>query len=226
MTDMSEDNPIPFTFSSSLGLEKPKLTGLYAITPDLGDEDALCIYTRQVVAGGARVLQYRDKSADSETRLLRAKRLRARCGIFGALLIVNDDVEVALQSAADGVHLGQHDCDVKQARAKLGSDMIIGVSCYNDLDRARQAAEQGADYLAFGSMYPSATKPDAPRCTPQVLAQARYLEVPLVAIGGITVENAPALLGAGADMLAVVGDLARAADKEARAQQYAQLWPD
>lgn len=223
---MSQDNPIPFTFSSGIRLEKPKLNGLYAITPSINDPETLCVYARQVAAGGARVLQYRDKSSDSETRLACARKLRARCELFGALLIINDDVELALQSGADGVHLGIEDGDVKQARETLGGDVIIGVSCYNDLQRAEQAVEQGADYLAFGSMYPSATKPDAPHCDPQVLTEARSLGLPVVAIGGITVENAPALVQAGADMLAVISDLANAVDVESRAQQYAQLWPE
>jgi thiamine-phosphate pyrophosphorylase len=183
----------------------PRLRGLYAITdPSLCGDD-LAGSVAAALAGGARIVQYRDKGNDLPRRLAEAKRLAGLCRDHGALFIVNDDIELAHASAADGVHLGVDDGDLAQARARLGDSAVIGVSCYNDLQRARTASAQGADYLAFGRFFPSRSKPQAVPASLDLLRRARaVLDRPLVAIGGVTPENGRCLIEAGADMLAVI----------------------
>jgi len=194
--------------------------GLYVIPPATLTGRALLDAAAAALAGGAVCLQYRAKSqADAAA----ARALKALCRRRGARFIVNDDVPLALEVDADGVHLGRDDGDPLAARACLGPDRIIGVSCYNDLDRARRLAGQGADYLAFGSVAASPTKPGAVRCPPGVLGRARALGLPVVAIGGITLELAPALVAAGADLLAVISDVFEADDVEARTRAYREL---
>lgn len=195
--------------------------GLYAVTPEGLVGASLLESAGRALSGGAVSLQYRAKSrAQRES----AAGLVALCRRHGALLIVNDDPELAAEIDADGVHLGRNDVAVAQARRLVGKDRIIGVSCYNDLARAEDLATRGADYLAFGSMYPSPTKPDAVRCRPEILTAARRLGKPVVAIGGITLARAPELIDAGADMLAVISDLFDAPDIEARAAAYSRLF--
>jgi thiamine-phosphate pyrophosphorylase len=200
----------------------PPLRGLYAISdgprPDLLDACAAAL------DGGAAVLQYRDKTADAARRLAEARALAALCAGRGVPLIVNDDVELALAAGAAGVHLGEHDPGLAEARARLGARAIIGVSCYDSLERARHFAAAGADYLAFGAFFPSPTKPQARRATPHLLAEARALGLPLVAIGGITADNAPGLIAAGADAVAVISALFGAADVRAAARRFAALF--
>lgn len=195
--------------------------GLYAITPEGLEGAELLDDVARALSGGAEILQYRAKSqAARET----ARVLVELCRSHGAFLIVNDDPELAAEVDADGVHLGRDDESIDRARRLIGPDRIIGVSCYNDLERAARLAAQGADYLAFGSMFPSPTKPDAVRCLPKVLTAARGLGKPVVAIGGITLDHAPELIAAGADMLAVISDLFDAPDIEARARAYSRLF--
>lgn len=200
------------------------LHGLYAITDahsfagrDLRD----CV--DQALRGGARIIQYRDKSEDQKQRLQQAQVLRALCDQHRALLIINDDVALAKQVSADGVHLGIDDTDISEARALLGADSIIGVSCYNRFDLAEQAAAQNADYLAFGAFYSSPTKPAAVRAEVELLRRAQTLNLPICAIGGITPENAATLIEAGADMLAVISGVFAATDISAEAQRFATL---
>ena len=202
------------------------LHGLYAITDSsLDDDDTLGDAVEQALQGGARLLQYRDKSDDHGKRLRQANLLKTLCAQHDALLIINDDVELAKQCRADGVHLGQNDASLEQARAVLGNHSIIGISCYNRLALARQAQQQGADYVAFGAFYPSPTKPDAAVATLDLLQQARAeLTVPVCAIGGITVDNAPALVEAGADMLAVISGVFRQPDIKRAASQFSRLF--
>lgn len=191
--------------------------GLYAITPEGLEGATLLDAASCALAGGAVALQYRAKArADREF----ARALVALCRSHEAMLIVNDDAALAADVDADGVHLGRADRSIEQARKILGADRVIGVSCYADLGRARDLAARGADYLAFGSMYASPTKPEAVHCPPQVLTAARRLDKPVVAIGGITLERAPELVRAGADLLAVISDLFGASDIEARAAAY------
>lgn len=197
--------------------------GLYALTPDdAGDIGTLVARVLAVVAGGAALVQYRDKSApDAECRSRAAALVRA-CHAAGVPLIVNDSVTLAAESGAAGVHLGRDDGPLADARAALGDRAIIGVSCYDSLARARDAVAAGADYVAFGSVYSSATKPGAVRCPLEVIAAARAeLPVPIVAIGGITPENARAVVAAGAGLLAVIGALFERGDGTAAASAFA-----
>src|SRR5690606_38416715 len=150
---------------------------------------------------------------------------KALCAAGGALFIVNDDPMLAKASHADGVHLGRGDRTVAEARALLGDGAIIGFSCYDSLDRARAGATAGADYLAFGSFFPSPTKPDAPHATIELLQYAKLeLGVPLCAIGGITPANAPPLVAAGADLVAAVSGVFAADDVEVAAMAYCRLF--
>jgi thiamine-phosphate pyrophosphorylase len=194
------------------------LRGLYAITPSDRDPATLVEDCRGVLANGARVLQYRtDRAADEALAL----ELLALCRERGALFIVNDDAKLAARIGADGVHLGRHDESIAIARATLGPGAIIGASCYDDLSRARRAQQQGADYLAFGAVLPSRTKPDAIRAPLNVLSEARPLGLPIVAVGGITLAAAPDLIEAGADLLAVIDDLFHHPLPAARAAAFA-----
>ena len=198
---------------------RPKLAGLYALTPDLADTAALAERTRLALSGGASAIQYRNKPASAELRLQQAVALRALCSARGAIFIVNDDIELARAVSAEGVHLGRDDASVAAARARLGPAAIIGVSCYDEIERAEAAIAAGGDYVVFGSFYPSRVKPDAVRPAPRLIteAKARWPAVGLVAIGGITAANAAPLIAAGADALAVISalydspDIARAA---------------
>jgi thiamine-phosphate pyrophosphorylase len=200
-----------------------KLRGLYAITPDTADTDALARKVEQALAGGAAALQYRNKVLSREKRLAQAQQLAALAQGYGVPFIVNDDVEIALAVGANGAHLGKEDAALPAARERLAGK-ILGASCYDRLELARTAVAAGADYVAFGSVFPSATKPGAVRAPLALFAEARPLGVPLAAIGGITLDNAPQLLAAGAELLAVVSDLFDAADVAARARQYARLF--
>ncbi len=177
------------------------------------------------VRGGARMIQYRDKGNDNAQRLREAQSLVDVCHTFNALLIINDDVELAVACGADGVHLGKDDTDIAQARARLGAHAIIGMSCYNDLDRARSAARNGADYVAFGRFFPSKTKPGASAAALETLRVARReLTLPLVAIGGISPDNGDLLIDAGADMLAVIHGVFGQPDVAAAARRFAALF--
>jgi thiamine-phosphate pyrophosphorylase len=201
------------------------IKGLYAITPDCVDTPDLLRRVRYALAGGASVLQYRNKAADEALRLEQATLLRELTHQFSVPLIVNDDVHLAAEKGADGIHLGANDMALTSARAVLGPGKIIGVSCYNRLPLAQQAVAAGADYVAFGAFFPSTVKPDAASANIELLRQARTeLAVPLVAIGGITLENGTALLQAGASALAVISALFDAADIQAAAQNFSTLF--
>jgi thiamine-phosphate pyrophosphorylase len=196
--------------------------GLYAITD--GPRPDLHAAAEAVLSAGATVLQYRDKSTDAVRRGAEAAGLLALCRDFGVPLIINDDVELAAAIGADGVHLGEHDGDIAAARTRLGADAIIGVSCYDSLDRARRLAAEGADYLAFGAFFASPTKPLARRASVDLLREAKAFRLPLVAIGGITPDNAQPLIDAGADFVAAVSGVFAAADPSAAARRYAHLF--
>ncbi len=200
------------------------IRGLYAITPDETDTPELLRKVRLVLMGGARVLQYRNKIAGDAMRLEQAGALRELTHEFSVPLVINDDVRLAQQTDADGVHLGGKDGSVAAAREMLGSTRLIGVSCYNRLELARMAVQQGADYVAFGSFFPSTVKPDAVSATPDLLLRARReVAVPLVAIGGITVHNAGQLIEAGADALAVISAVFAKSDIKSAARQFSTL---
>jgi thiamine-phosphate pyrophosphorylase len=198
--------------------------GLYAITD--GPRDDLVDAVAAALAGGAVLVQYRDKTTDAARRHAEALALVRLCADRGVGLIVNDDVALARSVGAAGVHLGEDDADIAAARALLGPEAIIGVSCYDSLDRARSLAAAGADYVAFGAFYPSSTKPHARRATPALLSATATLGVPRVAIGGITPDNARPLIDAGADLVAVITAVFGARDVRAAAHRFQTLFPD
>jgi len=200
------------------------IKGLYAVTPDMADTALLLAKVETVLAAGARLLQYRNKSADAAKRNEQACALRAVCRRHATTLIINDDVMLARAIDADGVHVGADDPALAIAREQLGSEKIIGVSCYDDLQRARAAATHGADYVAFGSFFASAVKPGAVRAPLSVLPAARALGVPVVAIGGITLDNAGGLIAAGADAVAVISALFAAADPAGATRDFCRLF--
>jgi thiamine-phosphate pyrophosphorylase len=202
-----------------------KLRGLYAITPDLdlSDRSKLRDKVQKALDGGVAALQYRSKNLEPWEALSETKLYVSMCRTRGVPLIVNDDISLAIAAGADGVHIGKDDGDLAAARARLPAK-ILGASCYDSLDAARAAVAAGADYVAFGSVFASPTKPSAVRAPLALFAQAKALGVPLVAIGGITLENAPQLLAAGADALAVISDLFDAPDIAGRARAYGKLF--
>ena len=200
------------------------MKGLYAVTPDEADSERLFTRVERVLAGGAPWLQYRNKKAGDAQRTREARRLRELCAAAGTRLIVNDDPRLAADVDADGVHVGRDDGGVRAARAIVGR-RIIGVSCYDRMELAEAAVAAGADYVAFGSVFASPTKPAAVRAPLDLFARARALGVPLVAIGGITLENAPQAIAAGADALAVIADVFGAPDPQGRARAFAALFP-
>ena len=196
--------------------------GLYAITnpaPNLLER------VKAAIAGGAAVVQYRDKNPGDTRREREARDLLALCGAHGVPLIINDDVALAATVGADGVHLGRDDAALREARRVLGAAAIIGVSCYNDVDLAVAAQQAGASYVAFGRFFASRTKPDAAPASLDLIRQAKtQLSIPVVAIGGITPDNAAPLIDAGVDMLAVVHGIFGQADPEQAARRYTQLF--
>jgi len=199
-----------------------RLHGLYAITSPTQN---LVAAVSDAIRGGAQVIQYRDKHSTPTERLNQANQLVQLCQSHQVPLIINDDLELAAKVDADGVHLGKDDTDIKSTRKRLGTDAIIGVSCYNQLDLAISAQEQGADYVAFGSFFPSTTKPNAIRANLDLLLKAREaIKIPIVAIGGITPENGPALIASGADMLAVISGLFQQPDIIQATMNYANLF--
>lgn len=194
--------------------------GLYAITPDERDTARLLARVRAVVDAGACWLQYRNKTADDRLRREQASALLPLCRAAGVPLIVNDDWRLAAAIGADGAHLGEDDGELGEARAALGSDALLGASCYDSLERARDAVTRGANYVAFGAFFPSPTKPHARRACPTLLQASAALGVPRVAIGGITPDNGRALVAAGADLLAVISGVFDAPDPAAAARAY------
>lgn len=200
--------------------QDPVLRGVYLITPDQPDTAALLAATEPLLAAGVALLQYRNKSADAALQRAQARALQAVCRDHGVPLVVNDDPGLAREVGAAGVHLGINDGDIASARAALGPRAIIGASCYNRSDLARQAAAAGASYVGFGAFFPSPTKPHAPRADVQQLHDTAGLGVTRVAIGGLSPDNAGALVAAGADLLAVVSGIYSAADPVAALRAY------
>lgn len=200
--------------------------GLYAITDaGLQSPDALGERVAQAIEGGAVLIQYRDKSADHALRRRQAGELTALCAARGVALLINDDVALAADVGAGGVHLGRNDADPAEARRVLGDTALIGVSCYNAWRRAQAAADAGADYVAFGRFFPSHTKPQAAQAELDLLRRAKQqLRLSVAAIGGITPDNGASLIEAGADLLAVVHGVFGQADVAAAARRYAGLF--
>lgn len=222
------------TMMKILPLQKPmrsqnisagSIKGLYALTPDNSNTEDLLSLVRQALSGGVQVLQYRNKCVDEDLRLRQAHALRAVTRAAGVTFIINDDAQLAAAVDADGVHLGATDGEIKTARALLGNKKLIGVSCYNQMSTAHSAVLAGADYLAFGAFYPSKVKPDAAVATLALLHEARKaLQVPLVAIGGIDVNNGAGLVSTGADAIAVISAVFDAADIQLAASNLAKLF--
>ena len=206
---------------------RDKLRGLYAITPEQADGRRLLADVEAALAGGCRLLQYRDKLSDMPERVRRAHALRSLTRQFGARLLINDDLALAALVDADGAHLGNEDGNLIAARAILGPDKILGASCYADFAAAERATAAGADYVAFGAVYPSPTKPQAARAGLELFTRARNeLATGTCAIGGITLSNAAPLITAGAYLLAVITDLFGAPDIAARAAAYQRLFEE
>jgi thiamine-phosphate pyrophosphorylase len=193
--------------------------GLYLVTPDEMDTSRLLQRVRAVI-GYAALLQYRNKSADPALRREQAVALLPLCREFGLPLVVNDDWRLAKAVGADGTHLGEDDGELRAARARMGADAVLGASCYDDIARAEDATAAGASYLAFGAFFPSPTKPNARRATLDLLRASARFGLPRVAIGGITPDNAPLLVAAGVDLIAVISGVFDATDPAAAARAY------
>jgi thiamine-phosphate pyrophosphorylase len=205
-------------------MKTTRISGLYAITPDTSDVEKLLGRVEACLKGGVRLLQYRNKNL-SAPHLDTARALSAMCREYEAILIVNDDSDLAAEVCAQGVHLGRKDGDIAVARQKLGPDSIIGISCYDSLERALQAQRAGADYIAFGSVFASSTKPHAAHAPLSLLTEAAaQLHIPIVAIGGITLQNASQVITAGADAIAVISAAFDAADITKTAQDFSNLF--
>lgn len=184
------------------------IRGLYAVTPDEENTDVLLAKVEAALRGGINVLQYRNKRADHKLQTQQARVILPLCRQYQVPFIINDSIKLCLTLDADGVHLGADDGNLTEARVRLGTNKILGASCYNRLDLAIAAAQAGADYAAFGACFASGTKPNALVAPLDLFAQARQLiEIPLVAIGGINLENAVQVMDAGASAIAVVGAL-------------------
>lgn len=198
--------------------------GLYAITPDEHDTARLLERVVQVLDGGAAMVQYRNKTAARALRSVQADALRMLCHSRDVPLIINDDWRLAHEIGADGAHLGCDDGDVALARTTMGPAAVLGVSCYDEKGRALAGIEAGADYVAFGAFFPSPTKPNARRASPDLLVETAHLPALRVAIGGITPDNAPTLVAAGADLVAVISGVFDAPDPTAAARAYLRVF--
>lgn len=206
---------------------KRGISGLYAVTPDTVDTPELLAKVEAALSGGARLLQYRNKSASAALRLTQGRALLALCWEYQAALIINDHLDLALALDAQGLHIGGEDGSAIEARKRLGPDKILGVSCYGQIENAAAAAGAGATYVAFGGFFPSKVKPGvgAARTPVELLGEAkRKLTLPVVAIGGITLDNAPTLLAAGADSVAVISALFEAPDIRGAARGFSRLF--
>ena len=205
-------------------MSESKIRGLYALTPDEPDTDRLTEMVQAALEGGARLVQYRNKVATPQLRRQQAQALRDVCRRFAVPLIVNDDLAIAVEIDADGVHLGREDGDVAAARARFPGK-LLGASCYNEIPRAIAAQSGGADYVAFGRFFRSVTKPGDIKASLALVAEAkRQIDVPVVAIGGITLEQTPSLIAGGVDAVAVISALFSSADIRATARRFAALF--
>lgn len=202
-----------------------RIAGLYAITPDLADTDELQRRVLAALRGGARVIQYRNKTASPTLRAEQARMLQFLCADSGVPLIINDHAALAAEIGAAGLHLGGEDGPLAAVRAALGPDLLLGSSCYDRIELAEAAIAAGADHIAFGSFFPSTVKPGAVRPPLDLLTRAKArFRVPVVAIGGITLENAPQLIAAGADAIAVISAVFSAPDVEKAAHAFQSLF--
>ena len=195
------------------------LSGVYAITdPSLLPDDKLLQGVEAAFRGGVRIVQYRNKLASSVDRLRQAQNLAALAVDYQSLLIINDDPALCRRAGAGGVHLGRSDASIGEARRELGEDFILGVTCHGDIPYALESRILGADYCAFGRLFPSRTKPSAPACSLSVLSEAKSHGLRTVAIGGINTNNIDSVIESGADMAALIHGLFGQADIEASAR--------
>jgi thiamine-phosphate pyrophosphorylase len=203
------------------------ISGLYAVTPDESDLSVLLAKVEAALQGGIGVLQYRNKQADHKMQTQQARAILPLCKQYQVPFIINDSVNICLELDADGVHIGADDGDLSDVRARLGTDKMLGASCYNRLDLALSAQQAGASYIAFGACFISSTKPNAPLVPFDLFELAKaQLIVPIVAIGGITIKNAPKVIEAGADSIAVINAIFNADDVKSATQQFAQLFKE
>ena len=200
------------------------IRGIYAVTPDILDTQLLCELVCAVISGGASLVQYRNKQANHALQVQQARALLTICRHHQVPLIINDSIKLCLTLGADGVHLGADDGDLVLARARLGANKILGASCYNRFELAQSAEQAGADYVAFGACFASSTKPNAPVANLDLFNQAKKLLIPSVAIGGITLKNAPLVVEAGASALAVISAIFSADNVESTTQKFSQLY--
>jgi thiamine-phosphate pyrophosphorylase len=201
------------------------IKGLYAITPDSADLNTLIQKTKSAIEGGAFMVQYRSKIQDRDVKMQQCAAILRLCREYEIPCIVNDDVEMCRVLEADGVHLGEKDDNIAEVRQILGEDAIIGSSCYDQLDRAKSAQKEGASYVAFGAMFPTSTKPNAPRATLALLKEAkREIQIPIVAIGGITVNNAHDVIKTGIDAISVITSLYEAKSTKETAETFAKMF--
>ena len=207
-------------------LKADRLRGLYAITDEnLIPPGSFARMIELALQGGVSIIQYRSKSTDADSRLQQASALKKLCEAYNTLLIINDDIELARTVQADGIHLGEHDCSIAEARKHLGETVIIGRSCYNQIELALQAQSEGADYVAFGAFFSSPTKPLARTADIALLERARTrLDIPVCAIGGIDESTAAQLVEAGADMVAVISGLFARPDIKSTAEHITALF--
>jgi thiamine-phosphate pyrophosphorylase len=201
------------------------IKGLYAITPDMADLNTLIQKTQLAIEGGAFMVQYRSKIDDRDAKMRQCSAILRLCREYEIPCIVNDDVDMCRVLEADGVHLGEKDDNIAEVRHILGEDAIIGSSCYNQIERARQAQKEGASYVAFGAIFPTSTKPQAPRATLELLKEAkREIQIPIVAIGGITVNNAHDVTKTGIDAIAVITSLYEAKTIKETAETFSKMF--
>ena len=201
------------------------IKGLYAITPDSADLNTLIQKTKSAIEGGAFMVQYRSKIQDRDVKMQQCATILRLCREYEIPCIVNDDVDMCRILEADGVHLGEKDDNIAEVRHILGEDAIIGSSCYDQLDRAKSAQKEGASYVAFGAMFPTSTKPNAPRATLALLKEAkREIQIPIVAIGGITVNNAHDVIKTGIDAIAVINSLYEAKSIKETAETFVKMF--
>ena len=208
-------------------MRNPRINGLYAITPELENTGDLLDKTRQVLEGGAQLVQYRNKSANRILLREQAGLLLQLCREYTVPLIINDYLDLTIEIGADGLHVGQHDEAIAKARNQLGDNKIIGASCYNNLGLALQAEKEGVDYVAFGAFFPSLTKPNTVSVTMNLIGEAKNkITVPIVGIGGIRLTNAKKVIQSGCIAIAVCNDLFQSGNIKAKAAQYAQLFAE
>lgn len=201
------------------------IKGLYVITPDMADLNTLIHKTKLAIEGGASMVQYRSKMLDRDVKMQQSAAILRLCRQYDVPCVINDDVEMCRILEADGVHLGEKDDNIEEVRRILGEDAIIGSSCYNQLERAKQAQKEGASYVAFGTMFPTPTKPGATRATLALLKEAkREIHIPIVAIGGITMNNAHDVIETGIDAIAVITSLYEAKSIKETAETFLKMF--